>query len=62
MERLAYRPTEVAVVIGLSRSKVYELIARGEIPSIRLGGKILVPAESVRKVIAEALAGSPAAA
>lgn len=62
MERLAYRPTEVAAVIGLSRSKVYELIARGEIPSIRLGGKILVPAESVRRVIADAPAGSPAAA
>ncbi len=37
------RMAEAAAVLGVSRSKVYALAQRGEIPTIRMGGSIRVP-------------------
>lgn len=34
--RLAYPPAEVAQLLGLSKAKVYELLARGAIPSVKI--------------------------
>ena len=47
-ERLLLRPVEAAEVIGVSRSKAYELISRGEIPSIKVGGCVRVPVAALR--------------
>jgi excisionase family DNA binding protein len=38
MDKLLLRPVEVAEVLGIGRSLVYQLIASGDIPSIRIGG------------------------
>lgn len=46
--RLAFRPTEVAEGCGLSRTTVYEAIRTGELPSRRLGKRIVVPADALR--------------
>jgi excisionase family DNA binding protein len=43
MERLLLRPAEVADLIGIGRSKVYEMLASGELPSVRVGGGLRVP-------------------
>ncbi len=48
MEKLLLRPTEAADAIGVGRSKVYELLASGELPSIRIGGSIRVPLDKLR--------------
>jgi excisionase family DNA binding protein len=37
LERLLLRPTEAGEVLGISRSRVYELLASGEIPSVEVG-------------------------
>jgi excisionase family DNA binding protein len=50
-ERMMLRPAEAAEAIGVSRSKVYELIAGGEIPSVRVGGCIRVPVAALREWI-----------
>lgn len=42
-EPLLLRMTEVADLLGLSRSKVYELASRSEIPTVRLGRSVRVP-------------------
>ena len=47
MEKLLLKPSEVTQILGIGRSLVYELIARKEIPSIRLGRCIRVPSESL---------------
>ena len=48
-ERLLYRPTEAADAIGVSRARMYELIAAGVIPSIRIDGtSIRVPVDALR--------------
>ena len=43
IERLAYRPQEVAQMLNVSRSKVYELISSGEIGSIKIGSDYKIP-------------------
>ncbi len=55
-ERLAYRPAEVGEAIGVSRSKAYELIAAGEIPSVKVGGCVRVPVAALQAWIARQLA------
>jgi excisionase family DNA binding protein len=52
MEKLLLRPVEAAEAIGIGRSKVYELLASGELPSIRIGSSIRVPLDQLRSWIA----------
>ena len=52
-ERLVYSVGEAAELLGISRAFAYELVARGELPVIRLGRRRLVP-----KVALLALTGS----
>ena len=42
-EPIMLRPAEVAALLSLSRSEVYRLIDRGEIPSVRIGRSRRVP-------------------
>ena len=41
-DRLLYRVTEVAVFLNVSRSKVYELLASGDLPSVKIDRTRLV--------------------
>ena len=45
--RLLLRPAEVAESLGIGRSKVYELISSGQLPSIRIGGSLRVPIDKL---------------
>ena len=45
--RLLLRPAEVAELLGISRSKLYELLALGELPTVRLGHVVRVPADAL---------------
>jgi excisionase family DNA binding protein len=38
-ERLTYTVDEVAKILGLSRSKTYDLVAQGEIPVVPLAAR-----------------------
>ena len=55
-DKLMLRPIEAADAIGVSRSKVYELLSRGEIPSVKLGGCVRVPVDALRGWITQQLA------
>ena len=37
------RPAQVAELLGVTRSRVYQLIAAGTIPVVRVGGAIRIP-------------------
>ena len=52
MERLLVRPEEAAEVLGISRARLYELLAAGVIPSIRVGRSRRVPADALRAWVA----------
>jgi excisionase family DNA binding protein len=49
MEKLLLKPTEAAEATGLGRSKMYQLIAAGIIPSVRIGKSVRVPVEALRQ-------------
>ena len=55
IDRLAYRVPEFAAAIGVSRAKAYELIARGDVPSIKVGACVRVPVDAVRAWITREL-------
>jgi excisionase family DNA binding protein len=42
-ERVALSVTEVAKLLGISRALAYELVARGELPALRLGRRVVIP-------------------
>lgn len=48
MEKLCFKPHEVGEALGVSRSKAYELIRSGEIPSLKVGGSIRVSVDALR--------------
>ncbi len=43
MESILLRAGEVSQVLGLGRSKIYEMMAAGELPTVRVGRAIRVP-------------------
>jgi excisionase family DNA binding protein len=43
--------TEVAAILRLSRASVYEAAKRGEIPTIRIGRRLLVPDEGLERLL-----------
>jgi excisionase family DNA binding protein len=52
-QRLLLRVPEVAKALGLGRTKVYELIAAGELPMIRLGRAVRVSVAALQKWVEE---------
>ena len=52
-QRLLLRVPEVAKALGLGRTKVYELIATGELPVIRLGRAVRVSVAALQKWVDE---------
>jgi len=44
---LLYRVKEVAALLSISRSRAYELVASGEIESVRIGSSLRVPREAL---------------
>ena len=46
------RPTEVARACGVSRQTIYKLIADGELPSVRIGNSVRVPADELHAYLA----------
>lgn len=49
--KLSYRPAEFARLTGMSKPAVYRAIRQGDIPVVRIGRVILIPAEKVRVML-----------
>lgn len=49
--KLALSIEEVATCLGIGKTKAYELVNSGEIPSIALGQKRIVPMDALRKFL-----------
>ena len=43
MEREFLKPSEVGAALGLTTGRVYQLIAKGHLPSVRLGRSLFIP-------------------
>jgi excisionase family DNA binding protein len=46
-KRVAYRPREVAAMVGMSESGIRNLIRRGTLRAVRLDGRWLIPATAI---------------
>jgi excisionase family DNA binding protein len=51
-ERLALSVEEAGALLGISQDLAYDLVARRELPSVRLGRRLVVP----RRALEDALA------
>ncbi len=49
--KLTLNVNEVSICLGIGRNSVYEAIARGEIPVIRIGKRLLVPKIALEKML-----------
>ena len=54
-QRLTYDVAEAGRKLGLGRNAAYEAVARGDIPSVRIGKRLLVP----RAALDRMLSGAP---
>jgi excisionase family DNA binding protein len=50
-ERLTIDVDEYAVAAGISRLSVYQGVHRGEIPSVRIGRRILIPKTALERFV-----------
>ncbi|WP_239566769.1 helix-turn-helix domain-containing protein [Lentzea nigeriaca] len=48
---MVYRVEEVARALRVGRTKVFDLIRAGELPSVKIGGSRRVPAQSVEEYL-----------
>jgi excisionase family DNA binding protein len=53
-QRLTMSVEEAANALGISRTFAYEAVARGEIPCIRIGRRILVPVVALNQLLESA--------
>jgi excisionase family DNA binding protein len=51
-ERRAITVSEAASILGISRGSAYEAAKRNEIPTIRIGRRLLVPLAALERMLA----------
>jgi excisionase family DNA binding protein len=49
--RLSLTVTEAAEMLGISRTLAYQLVARGELASLRMGRRIVVPRRALESLL-----------
>ncbi len=52
-ERAVLTVEEARGCLGISRGLIYEAIRRGEIPSIRIGRRLLVPRAALQELLGQ---------
>lgn len=43
LNKVVYTPMEIKMMLGIGKNEVYKLIHTGEIKSIKIGRKLLIP-------------------
>ena len=51
-DRLVWSVEEAGRLLGISRAHAYELVARGELPHVRLGRRVVVPKHAIEALLA----------
>lgn len=51
MEKLTYTVTEAAELLGIGRSAAYEAARTGQLPTVRIGKRILIPAVGLQRLL-----------
>ena len=53
-EKLTLNVTQAAQQLGLSRNSVYQGVLAGDIPSVRVGKRILIPVRALERMLESA--------
>ena len=51
MQKLTYTVTEAAELLGIGRTAAYEAARTGQLPTVRIGKRILVPIEALSRFL-----------
>lgn len=51
MDKLLLTPVEAAQTLGIGRSKLYELLQSGRLPSVRIGACRRISADSIHRFV-----------
>ena len=51
LERATYTVEEAGRLLGIGRGQAYEAVRRGEIPSVRIGKRIIVPKDALARLL-----------
>lgn len=51
--RALYSPRETEAILGISHASLYRLIAAGRLDARKIGGKTVITAQSIERLIAE---------
>lgn len=54
MEPITVTTADAARLIGIGKTKLFQLIGAGELETVRLGGQRLVKVSSIRRLVGEA--------
>lgn len=58
VEPISVTVAHAAALIGISKSYAYDLVRSGELPSARIGSRIVVPLAQLRTKVADQASGS----
>ena len=47
------RPSDIAAVLGVTTSRIYQMIGEGQIPAVRVAGSIRIPRAALERWLAE---------
>lgn len=50
-DKFLLTPVEAATALGIGRSKLYELLQSGRLPSVRIGACRRIPVESIHRFV-----------
>ena len=53
-QKLTLSVEETRQLLGIGRTAAYEAVRSGEIPSVRVGGRLLVPVASLLRLLGDA--------
>lgn len=59
MDKLLLKPEEAALLLGIGRTKLYELLAVEAIESVRIGSCRRIPLAALERYVAGLLDGNP---
>ena len=50
-DKLTLSVPETARLLGISRAHAYELVARHQLPAIRLGRRVVIPRQAIKALL-----------
>ena len=50
-DRATLNVDEAAILLGIGRAAAYQAVHRGEIPSIRVGARLLIPRQALERML-----------